>query len=60
MTVSGTEIDLDHLRSWIGREERADEVLSAALVQRFNATFDRCSPLDPGAEAPLLVLSVLA
>lgn len=38
-------LDLDHLRSWIGREETAEELVTAALVQRFRATFDD----EPGA-----------
>lgn len=49
------EIDLDHLREWIGREETASEVLTAALVARFNATLDREGPTQDGADAPLLV-----
>ncbi len=48
-------LDLDHLRDWIGREERQSELLTAAQVQRFNATFDREGPLEDGAEAPLLI-----
>jgi 3-methylfumaryl-CoA hydratase len=49
------DLDIDHLRSWIGREERAEELLTPALAARFNATFDRSGPLEPGAEAPLLI-----
>lgn len=49
------QIDLDHLRSWIGKEQCQSELLTGALVQRFNATFDRSSPLEDGAEAPLLI-----
>ena len=49
------EIDLDHLRGWIGREEVQSELLTGALVQRFNATFDRTSALEDGAQAPLLI-----
>ncbi|OXT01438.1 protein dehydratase [Notoacmeibacter marinus] len=49
------EIDLDHLRGWIGREETASEVLTAALVARFNATLDREGPTQDGADAPLLI-----
>lgn len=49
------QIDLDHLKSWIGREEHAQEALTSALVARFNATFDRSSCLDDGADAPLLI-----
>ncbi|MFD1881602.1 FAS1-like dehydratase domain-containing protein [Paracoccus pacificus] len=33
-------IDIDHLRQWIGREEVRSEIAGAALVDRFNATFD--------------------
>ncbi|TDK48724.1 FAS1-like dehydratase domain-containing protein [Antarcticimicrobium luteum] len=49
------QIDIDHLRGWIGREESQSELLTGALVQRFNATFDRSSPLEDGAEAPRLI-----
>lgn len=49
------EIDIDHLRGWIGREEVQSELLTGALVQRFNATFDRTSALEDGAQAPLLI-----
>ena len=38
------------MRAWIGREERQSELLTAAQVQRFNATFDREGPLEDGAE----------
>lgn len=30
--------DLPHLRSWIGREDVAEDVISVSLVERFNAT----------------------
>ncbi|WP_417728517.1 FAS1-like dehydratase domain-containing protein [Roseovarius sp.] len=53
-------LDLDHLEGWIGREDHASEELTAALVARFNATFDRQSPLDHGAEAPVLIHLCLA
>ena len=48
-------LDLEHLQSWIGREDYSSEVLTAALVARFNATFDRSSPLGEGADAPVLI-----
>ncbi|MBI1173527.1 protein dehydratase [bacterium] len=34
-------MDLDHLRQWIGREEVSEDILTPALIARFNATFDR-------------------
>lgn len=49
------DMNLDHLRSWIGREERETETLTPVLAQRFYATYDREGPLDKGAEAPLLL-----
>jgi len=53
-------LDIDHLRGWIGREDSASEVLSPALVRQFNATFDRSSGAPPGDEAPLLIHFCLA
>lgn len=29
------DLDIDHLRGWIGKEECRSEVLSPALVERF-------------------------
>ncbi|AMY68860.1 FAS1-like dehydratase domain-containing protein [Frigidibacter mobilis] len=49
------QIDLEHLKGWIGREGRSDEMLTSALVARFNATFDRSSATDEGAEAPVFI-----
>ncbi|QKS00236.1 protein dehydratase [Sphingomonas sp. CL5.1] len=40
------ELDIDHLRQWIGREEASQDVLTAALAARFHATLDL-----PGAAA---------
>lgn len=48
-------MDIDTLRSWIGREESQSETLTPALAQRFNATFDLHAPTKPEAEAPLLI-----
>lgn len=50
-----TTQDWPALQDWIGRTEEAAEVLTAAQVQRFLATFDRDGPLDDGADAPLLI-----
>ena len=49
------QLDIDHLKSWIGREDTAEEDLTPALVARFNATLDRTGPTERGAEAPQLV-----
>lgn len=54
------DLDIDHLRSWIGREDSASEVLSPTLVRQFNATFDRTSGEAPGDVAPLLIHFCLA
>ncbi len=53
-------MDLEHLRQWIGREESAAEQLTAALVDRFNATFDRPGAAVAGGPAPLLIHLCLA
>lgn len=55
-----TAIDLDRLRGWIGREETASEVVTAALVQRFCATFDRAADTTPAAAAPRMLHLCLA
>lgn len=54
------DLDIDHLRGWIGREDSATERLSADLVHRFAATFDRSWSLKQGAEAPPLIHLCLA
>lgn len=53
-------IDVEHLQTWIGREQNDSEVLSPTLVRQFNATFDRTSGINPGDEAPLLIHLCLA
>lgn len=45
-----------HLRSWIGREEIATDVVSADLVAKFNATLDHGAPFpEPGETAPRFI-----
>ncbi|PVB60627.1 MaoC family dehydratase N-terminal domain-containing protein [Labrenzia sp. 011] len=46
---------MNALKDWIGRSEVRSELLTAGLVERFNATFGRTGPLDDGADAPLLI-----
>ncbi|UOK73304.1 FAS1-like dehydratase domain-containing protein [Ancylobacter polymorphus] len=60
--MSGSaEIDIDHLKQWIGHEETSSEQLTQALVQRFLATLDM--PADEVAlnsPAPQLIHWCLA
>ncbi|WP_417839552.1 FAS1-like dehydratase domain-containing protein [Tritonibacter scottomollicae] len=49
------DLDLDHLRGWIGREETASELLTPTIGARLYATLDREGPAETGAEAPLLI-----
>ena len=37
-------LDLDHLRSWIGREETADDTVTLMPVRALLATLDREEP----------------
>ena len=48
-------IDIEHLKSWIGRKDTAQELLTQTIAERFNATFDRVLPIAEGDAAPLLV-----
>ncbi len=55
------EIDLDHLRGWIGREDAASETLSETLALQYHSTFDRPGgPPGPGDSAPRLIHWCLA
>ena len=49
------DLDIEHLRGWIGKTETMTERLTPNLVTRFNATLDRDAPADAGAEAPLMM-----
>lgn len=51
------ELDIDHLRQWIGREESHSEELTRGRVDQFNATFDREATEE---DAPLLIHLCLA
>jgi len=54
------DLDLDHLRTWIGREEIKSEAVTPALVERFNATLGRTGDTAPGAPAPVMIHFCLA
>ena len=49
------DLDIDHLRQWVGQEQQDEQVLSPTLARQFNATFDRLSGTDLGDVAPLLI-----
>jgi 3-methylfumaryl-CoA hydratase len=54
--IAAADLDIAHLSSWIGRETAATELLTAELVEKFNATLDIASPeTAPGAPAPRLI-----
>jgi 3-methylfumaryl-CoA hydratase len=62
MTTPATpDLDIENLRSWIGREEVADDVLTPALAQKYHATFDAPGPAPAeGQAAPRLIHWCLA
>ncbi|MEM7464903.1 MAG: MaoC family dehydratase N-terminal domain-containing protein [Pseudomonadota bacterium] len=54
------EVDIDHLRSWIGRTQEKSEILTPTLVEKFSATFDQKFSVLVGEPAPLLIHLCLA
>ena len=55
LDLHGQQLDIDHLRQWIGREEVKSELLTDTLAERFNATFDLPGAPQDGDAAPLLI-----
>jgi len=54
-------LDIAHLRSWIGREDEASEVVTPELVHKFRATLDLPGGKPaPGDPAPPLIHFCLA
>ncbi len=51
-------LDIAHLQSWIGREDSAQDLLTAELARRFAATLDL--PVASGTIAPRLIHLCLA
>lgn len=49
------QLDLGHLRQWIGREDVGEEEASRGLVSRFNAMLNRPGPVNDGDVAPQLI-----
>lgn len=55
------ELDVGHLQSWIGREERLHDVLTADLVRKYRATLELPEgALEKGEIAPRLIHFCLA
>jgi len=54
-----TEVDIAHLRQWIGREEHKTDALTVGLVERFRATLG-ADALVPGEALPLAIHWCLA
>lgn len=54
------DLDIDHLRQWVGRQQSDSELMTPTLVRQFNATFDRVSGTEIGDAAPLLIHFCLA
>lgn len=50
-----SDLDIDHLRQWIGREERKSELVTDAMVDRFKATFDQDGAAQDGNPAPVMI-----
>src|SRR5689334_13279031 len=46
-----TTFDIDHLRSWIGRHEVAEDIVTADLVRKFRAMLDLPGGPPQAAEA---------
>lgn len=46
------DLDFDHLNTWIGRTETAEDLITSGLIDRFRATFG-ARLFDTGASAPL-------
>jgi 3-methylfumaryl-CoA hydratase len=59
--TDANNFDVDHLRSWIGREDQAGDVMTADLVRRFRATFDLPGEIPQNGDiAPRLIHFCLA
>ena len=47
------EIEIDHLRTWIGNQEHTSDIITPESLKRFRATLGGYTSLEPGAELPL-------
>lgn len=48
-----SEVDIDHLRSWIGNTQEKSDTITPRLAESFNAIFEASSGLALGDPAPL-------
>jgi 3-methylfumaryl-CoA hydratase len=47
------EIEIDHLRTWIGKQEHASDIVTPESLKRFRATLGGFTSLESGSELPL-------
>lgn len=47
------EIQIDHLRTWIGKQEHASDIITPEFLKRFRATLGGFTSLESGSELPL-------
>ena len=50
-----SDLDIAHLRGWIGRSETGSEHVTDAMVDRFKATFDEPGETRDGDAAPAMI-----
>jgi 3-methylfumaryl-CoA hydratase len=61
MTTDPNAFDIEHLRSWIGRDYEASDIVTADLVRKFRATFDLPGEMPQNGDiAPRLIHFCLA
>lgn len=48
-----SDVDIDHLKSWIGRERTVEDIITPRLAASLNAVLDIEAPVQIGAPAPV-------
>ena len=48
-----SDVDIEHLRTWIGRERTVEDIITPRLAQSLDAVFDRESSPVSGSPAPV-------
>ena len=54
------DIDMDHLRTWIGSDREKTDIITVRMARMFNSIFDIDDPIGNGDEAPVGVHWCLA